>query len=541
MSEETTSPERTLLEGGGVMPELDADLLAKVMASAHDFLLHTDENGLIRFINQIFSDHESSAKVLGVHCIEFVTEASKPLLETALQVSRTENTVQDVEIEMLLGAWLQTRVIPIVKDGHFEGHVLISADVTALKQTQLELERANALLATRVGERDASLVEESARREVIETRLVESQRLESLGALASGIAHEYNNLLTVILGNAGLAQMLLPENSPAREAIKHLETATVHAAELTNQLLTFSGHARVKTERLNLSQAITELATLMEAILKGGKSLELSCEPELPPVLGDLGQMQQVLMHLIQQASDNLGVEAGAIRIETGAASLSAKEIAACYLNQGVDEGEYVFLRVCDSGTPLTKAQCSHFFEPFSLHSPRDQGLGPAAVLGIVRSYGGTAQVRSHDKGNQVTLYFPVYKGADVHGEGQGRNLLLVDDDVAVRGTMDSLLNQLGYKVCCLDSGQAAIDYLQELTAGISVVFLDANMPGMRGVECFDAIRELQPNLPIVVMSGYAEETIRKEFAGRDFQGILQKPFRFPELERIVRETVGAP
>jgi CheY-like chemotaxis protein len=164
-----------------------------------------------------------------------------------------------------------------------------------------------------------------------------------------------------------------------------------------------------------------------------------------------------------------------------------------------------------------------------------------AAVLGIVRSYGGTCRVTSTGAGNQVTLYFPVRTRNEERLAAGGCHLLLVDDELAVRGTMGSLLDQLGYGVCCVESGQAALDYFEAGDCETSAVLLDANMPGMLGVTCFDAIREIRPDIPIVVMSGFSEDQIRAEFAGRVLQGVLRKPFRFPELERTVREIVGAP
>jgi signal transduction histidine kinase len=543
MSEFNKTKQMGTKAGGGVSSTVALEVMEMAMRDTPDFLVQTDKSGKVRYINRIFEAHGSPDNVLGLHCTSFFVKASRLVLEEALAWTQAHQKVKVVELEMELGIWLQTRVFPIFRKGKFFGHLTISADISPLKAAQAQLAKVNKQLKARVKRSDASLAEEAERRSRLESRLVASQKLESLGALASGVAHEYNNLLTVILGNAGLAQMLLPEDSQAREAIRHLETATVHAAELTNQLLTYSGYARVKTERLDLSQTILELSVLVGAILKGGKSLQLNCPADLPHVLGDLGQMQQMLMHLVRQAADNMGDEAGLIRVETGLAQLNAKEIAACVLQEGLVPSQMVFLRITDEGKRLTQAQCRYFFEPFSPRSkdPQTKGLSMAAVLGIVRSYGGTCRVHSGTEGNQITLYFPLREDLGDRSIEEGCHLLLVDDELAVRGTMGSLLDQLGYAVCCVESAQAALDYLAKGECKTSAILMDSNMPAMRGVVCFDAIRELCPDIPIVVMSGFSEDHVRSEYGGRVLQGVLRKPFRFPELERIVRETVGHP
>jgi signal transduction histidine kinase len=533
---------KTLTGGGSPNFNFKA-LVEMVMTDSPDFMVQTDVNGCVQYVNKILEAYGSPDNVLGLHCSAFFAEPSHSVLEEAFAWTQAHQKATVVELELELGVWLLTRVFPLQADGTFVGHFTISTDISPLKAAQKQLAEANQHLEERIKQIVASLEKEAERTAQLEARLVASQKLESLGALASGVAHEYNNLLTVILGNAGLAQMLLPEDSQAREAIRHLETASVHAAELTNQLLTYSGFARVKTERLNLSQTILELSVLVGTILKGGKSLHLDCPDELPFVLGDLGQIQQMLMHLVRQASDNMGAEAGLIRVETGLARLSAKDLSACVLQEDLVPSEMVFLRITDDGKRLTKAQCRYFFEPFSPRSkdPQTKGLSMAAVLGIVRSYGGTCRVRSGDGGNEITLFFPVREDLNSRSSENHRHLLLVDDELAVRGTMGSLLEQLGYSVCCLESGQAALDYLSKGERETSAIFLDTNMPGMRGVVCFDAIRALYPDIPIVIMSGFSEAHIRSEYVERVLHGVLQKPFRFPELERTVREIVGAP
>ena len=532
----STDVERGLLQGGGTVGVITFDVLEMAFTDSTDFILRLDEHGLIRFINQIFEVHGSPENVLGVPCSEFLVDSSKPVFNEAALWSRENKEMKTIELELVLGNWVQTRIIPIFNGNDFSGHLLMSTDISSLKA-------ANALLVERLELGAQVLAEETEKSAFLESRLVESQRLESLGVLAGGIAHEYNNLLTVILGNAGLAQMLMPESSQAREAVRHLETATLHAAQLTNQLLTYSGRVRIKTERLDLSQTISELAVLVSAVLKAGKSLELDCVEVLPPVLGDLGQLQQLLMHLVHQAADNMGSKDGQIQVQTGCVSMNQRALSGCVIQDGVLPGEMVFLRVSDNGERLNANQCRHFFEPFRLRSRGSHisGLSMAAVLGIVRSYGGTCRVDSSEKGNQVTLFFPVIAEDDLNVEGSYCHVLLVEEQPTVRLSIGSFLKQRGYEVCSLESGYAALEYLKSDVHGPVAILLDIDMPSTHGLECFDAIRELRPEIPIILMSWSSEDQIRKEFSERTVQDVLSKPLRLPELERVIRMNVGEP
>ena len=527
---------RGLLQGGGSVGEITFEVLEMAFTDSADFILRLDEHGLIRFINQIFEVYGSPENVLGVPGSEFLLEESKPVFDEALSWTRENKKMKTIELNVVLGNCFQTKVIPIFSSDDFLGHLLVATDISSLKE-------ANALLVERLELGAQDLAEEAEKSAFLESRLVESQRLESLGVLAGGIAHEYNNLLTVILGNAGLAQMLIPESSQAREVVRHLETATLHAAQLTNQLLTYSGRARIKTERLDLSQTISELAVLVSAVLKAGKSLELNCVEGVPPVLGDLGQLQQLLMHLVQQAADNMGSKEGKIQVQTGCALLDERGLSTCVIQDGVLPGEMVFLCVSDTGKQLNENQRRHFFEPFRLR-PRGShisGLSMAAVLGIVRSYGGTCRVDSSDKGNQVTLFFPVIAENDWNVEGSHCHVLLVEEQPTVRLSIGSFLKQRGYDVCSVESGHAALEYLNSDVQGPVAILLDVDMPSTNDFECFDAMRELRPGVPIVLMSWFSVDQIRKEFSERTVQDVLPKPLRLPELERIIRMNVGEP
>lgn len=528
-----------LLSGAGRPPVLDSGLIRSIFHTSPDFIVRLDAQGKVTYINQVFEEHGDPNNVLGLSVIDFLEEPGKRVMRRAMERAKQRRDVESVEVQMLLGVWLQVRLFPVWQEEAFDGYVLISSDVSKLKDDQERLEQEKRDLETEFSIQSATLAEESQRRERLEAQMVDFERLEGLADLASGVAHEYNNLLSVILGNAGVAQMLLPRDSPAREAIQHLETATLHAAELTHQLLTYSGFARVKTERLNLSQCVQELIALIEVGLREGTTLALSCEPDLPQVLGDLGQIQQVLMHLIRQSTSNLAGEAGTISISTRSVHLSDEKLNACAFRLGLESGVYTALEVADKGRRMTEEEVAHFFDPYSPHRPAGTGLGIAAVLGIVRSYGGTLMASSGPEENRVSLFFPPFDG-DEAAEKAAASILLVDDEAAVLTTVGSLLKQLGYQVVDVASGQEAVDYLSEEENRVTLVLLDANLVGMSGVSAFDAIRARCPELPVVVMSGSSERRTMNQFRGRSIAGFLKKPFRFSDLEEAVEAALEA-
>lgn len=537
-SQNTGTAAQGLVKGSGRPPVLDLGLIRNIFHTSPDFLVRLDADGRVTYINQVFEEHGDPSKVLGLTVMDFLNEPSKEIMREAMDRAQNRGDVGSIEVQMLLGVWLQVRLFPVWQEEAFDGFLLMSSDVSRLKGDQERLEQEKRELENEVSIQSATLAEESEHRRRLEEQVAKLGRLDGLADLASGVAHEYNNLLSVILGNAGVAQMLLPKNSPAREAIQHLETATLHAAELTNQLLTYSGFARVKTERLNLSQCVQELTALIEVGLNKERKLSLSCDPNLPQTLGDLGQIQQLLMHLIRQASNNLGSESGTIEVITRTVRLDDAALDECAFRWGLEPGVYAALEVADQGRRMTEEEVLHFFDPYSPHRPSDTGLGISAVLGIVRSYGGTVMASSNQEGNRVSLYFPLFHGSDEALERAVAPILLVDDELAVRVTVGSLLNELGYQVVEVSSGEDAVDHLSHEENRVTLVILDANLMGMSGVAAFDEVRSRCSDLPVVVMSGSSERRTLNQFGGRDIAGFLKKPFRFSDLKEAVEAAL---
>ncbi|MBZ0252479.1 MAG: hypothetical protein K8I02_03985, partial [Candidatus Methylomirabilis sp.] len=279
----------------------------------------------------------------------------------------------------------------------------------ALRLANEELETARATLERRVEERTSTLAEANARlqREVaerarmeeerrgLEARIQQTQKLESLGVLAGGIAHDFNNLLMGVLGNAGLALMEMSPEAPGRESVRLIETAAQRAAELTNQMLAYSGKGRFVIERLDLSRLVSEMAHLLHVSISKRAALNLRTPAGLPPIEGDAAQIRQVVMNLITNASDALGDGTGTISVTTGRCAADAGYFDRSFIKDDLPEGEYVFVEVSDTGCGMDGETAAKIFDPFFTTKFAGRGLGLAAVLGIVRGHRGAVRVYS--------------------------------------------------------------------------------------------------------------------------------------------------
>jgi PAS domain S-box-containing protein len=389
--------------------------------------------------------------------------------------------------------------------------------------------------------RDARLIE--ARRRA-EEQLRSAQQLESLGALAGGIAHDFNNLLVGVLGNAGLALLELPDDSPARQAIHDIEISAQRAAELTRQMLAYSGRGQFKVEPVDLSAVVEEMAQLVRRVISTQTQLSLRLGRQVPPVTADITQLRQVVMNLITNASDALGGKEGTVTVETGAITADRAMLNATYLNEQLAPGEYVYLDVADTGSGMDAATKARIFEPFFTTKFAGRGLGLAAVLGIVRGHKGAIAVESvPGQGTRFRVLLPVAGGAgelaiaegDTAGRGAGL-VLLIDDEDSVRSLARRVLERSGYDVLEASSGEEALALFAEHAAGIRAVVLDLTMPGMSGEAAFQQLRQVRPDLPVIVSSGYAPDD-DGTMTGVPF---LAKPYKPAELVKVIREAISS-
>ncbi|HEY3011895.1 MAG TPA: ATP-binding protein [Gemmatimonadales bacterium] len=443
-------------------------------------------------------------------------------------------------------------------------------DVTEQERLTRQIRTLNAELESRVAERTADLqaaqqlsedllCREQAARRAAEASEAESrhvQKLESIGVLAGGLAHDFNNLLHVVLGNADIALSRLPARSPAREPLEEVVRATIRAADLTRQMLAYSGKGAFVIRHLDLSQEVRETATLLRTALSKQASLVWDLASNLPAVNADATQVRQIVMNLITNASDALGKEGGTIRLRTGVVRRDELNDARFgppmqgdeSVAQGADP--FVFLEVCDTGTGMTPDTLQRIFDPFFSTKFAGRGLGLAAVMGIVRSHQGMIRIRTEPgQGTRFRVLFPAVAGtagsaekpstarSDWRGSGV---VLVVEDEDGVREVAQRMLQDFGFDTVAAVDGREALEIMDRVGDEVTAVLLDLSMPRMGGQETFRRLREARPDIPVILMSGYSEQVVVPQFTGGKpgLTTFLQKPFLAEDLIGILRRMV---
>jgi PAS domain S-box-containing protein len=438
-------------------------------------------------------------------------------------------------------------------------------DVTQREQMARQIGALNRELESRVAARTADLSEanrlaqdlvekeQTARRaaEFSEAQSRHVQKLESIGVLAGGIAHDFNNLLHVVLGNADIALSSLATESPAREPIEEVVRATLRAADLTRQLLAYSGKGAFVVRNLDLSSEVREMATLLRTGISKQATLAWELSPRLPAVSADPTQIRQIVMNLITNASDALGDTGGTITLRTGVTRLEDLEdqhFGVRLEGEGsVDDEPLVFLEIGDTGSGMTPDTLSRIFDPFFSTKFTGRGLGLAAVMGIVRSHHGLIRVHTAPgEGTAFRVLFPAVSGAarkigkptadrsDWQGSG---TILVVEDEQGVREVAERILQEIGFQTIGAEDGRRALEIMEEIGDSVTAVLLDLSMPRMGGAETFRRLRAIRPELPILMMSGYTEQVVAPQFSGSGpgVTGFLQKPFLAEDLIAVLR------
>jgi PAS domain S-box-containing protein len=398
----------------------------------------------------------------------------------------------------------------------------------------------------------------------LERQLLQAQKLESLGLLAGGVAHDFNNLLTGILGQTNLAQLAIQHavtsaqswsekpGEPARfvepslsgslavaEHLREIETLTLRAAELTRQLLAYTGQGQLVVEPLDLGELAGSMLGMLRVLVGKNVTLELDVAPELAPVRGDRTQLQQIVMNLVTNGADALGESAGTVRISVRDA---IGERWSGEPGLPSTRGTHVVLEVEDDGCGMDEEARTRLFEPFFTTKERGRGLGLAAVLGIVRGHDGEIRLRSEPgRGTRFLLVFPACAEPAVRpaqrpiartwrGDGLA---LVVDDEPAVRQAACAMLVHLGFTTVVAEHGAAALALLEERGDSVSVVLLDRAMPVMNGAETLRILRERHPKLRVLMTSGF---DVGAPLALGPHERFLAKPYRLAELRAVLRE-----
>ncbi|HNT34319.1 MAG TPA: GAF domain-containing protein, partial [bacterium] len=379
----------------------------------------------------------------------------------------------------------------------------------------------------------------------LETRILHAQKLESLGILAGGIAHDFNNLLMGMLGHADLALSQMPRESPARENVTQIETAALRAADLTRQMLAYSGKGQFLIQPLNLSKLIEEMVHLLEVSISKRVTLRFSFAQNLPSVLGDPGQLRQVFMNLILNASDAIGDHDGVISVTTGIVKADRDYLAQTYFDENLPEGEYVYAEVSDTGCGMDRETIRRIFDPFFTTKFTGRGLGLAAVLGIVRGLKGAIRVYSHPgAGSTFKVLLPSCDARVLAADQEETQLemwrsdgviLVVDDEESVLTVAQRALELRGFSVLTAKDGLKGVDLFRRHAEEIRLVLLDMTMPLMDGEEAFFEMKKIKADVPVILSSGYTEQEATNRFHSNELSGFIQKPYRPIDLIKKIK------
>jgi signal transduction histidine kinase/ActR/RegA family two-component response regulator len=410
---------------------------------------------------------------------------------------------------------------------------LISAVQSALRQRRRQYELRNYL----------------SEQQQTEERLRRTQKLESLGVLAGGVAHDFNNLLTGIIGNASLALETVGSDSPAREFLEDALEASQRAADLTRQLLAYSGKGRFVIEPIDLSELVRQINVLLHTSISKNVQVKLELPAGLPCIIGDSGQIQQVIMNLVINAAEAIGPErSGAVHVRTGVENVDADGLSGSVVADNAVPGEYVYLEVRDTGCGITQSRLARIFDPFFTTKFTGRGLGLAAVQGIVRSHRGVLKVESTPgDGSTFRVLFPATEAAPGVKEetseetltGSG-TILVVDDEAIVRKIARNALESYGYAAVLAENGQVALELFDKMTERPSAVLLDMTMPVMSGEETLRCLQAIQPDVKVILTSGYSEADATRRFTGAGLAGFLQKPYTAEQLARTIKAVCEA-
>ncbi|TWI72260.1 PAS domain S-box-containing protein [Desulfobotulus alkaliphilus] len=398
--------------------------------------------------------------------------------------------------------------------------------------------------------------EEQAQRLEMERRLLHSQKLESLGVMAGGIAHDFNNILAAIQGNLELALLDTPVSSPAHDSLGKAGTAVARATDLTRQMLAYSGKGQFLVQRIGLNRFIEENMTMLQAVMPKTITMETRLAPELPEIMADPGQLQQVVINLITNASEAMEEQPGTLSIHTGVRFCDQDFLRNSRGLKKPAPGNFIFLMVKDTGCGMNKESLDRLFEPFYTTKFTGRGLGLSAVLGIMQGHKGAIMVDSRpDKGTSFQVFFPALqetdllkgaeasKSAEIQSERQENGnkgmVLVVDDEEMLRKLYADALEMMGYTPLAARDGQEAMELFHRYSQHILCVILDLTMPRMDGKATLGAMRCIRPDMKIILCSGYNEQETIGSFTENSPSRFLKKPFSMAALQFTMEELLS--
>jgi len=387
----------------------------------------------------------------------------------------------------------------------------------------------------------------------LQNQLEHAQRLESLGVLAGGIAHDYNNLLAAILGNAELARMEVDESEQGVRYFENIEEACDQASKLSKQMLMYAGKGSYLLEVLNVNSMVRSMSRLIRASVSSQINLRVKFDSSLPCIEGDGSQIRQVILNFIINGAEAIGGESGEIKLTTKTVWAKRNFLDKLYNGTNLPEGEYVMIEVKDTGCGMDKELQSKIFDPFFTTKDTGTGLGLSTVLGIVRGHKGAVELISEPgQGTTFAILIPatdkppatkIVTTGEIEGwQGEG-TILIVDDDVSVREVAKAIVKKFHFDVLTANDGREGVNVFRKHHEKIIAVLLDMTMPQLGGIDAMREIREIEPSVPIILVSGYSQVDVASLTQGDQPDDFVQKPFKGKDLKkslyRVLYRTGG--
>lgn len=403
-------------------------------------------------------------------------------------------------------------------------------------------------LAVERGRAEEALREQRKREQELENQLRQAAKMEALGVLAGGVAHDFNNVLATILGNAELAAEMSPPDGDVKLMLDEIVEASQRAGSFCQQLLAYSGKSKVSTSEIELGSLLPQLSSLVQAAISKKAKLEYALIEEPVFINGNENQLLQVIMNLVINAADAIGDKEGVIEVGTELAYYDTDELRRIAPKDELAAGNYVRVKVRDNGSGIDPEKLDRIFDPFFTTKTTGRGLGLAAVKGIVSAHLGTIQIDSElGVGTTFTVLLPVTEPtegkkpatAKPPANPERQRVLVIDDNRNLRLIVSRWLKRSGFDVLEASDGQEGIEIFHESPESINCVLLDLNMPRLSGDEVYKEICRARQDLPVILMSGTAEQEVLQRFDGADLAGILQKPVPASKIVDEVRRAVA--
>lgn len=498
--------------------------------NANDIVYAIDADGVFTYVSPNWPHFmgEPGDAAIGQHAELYVHPDDRHICDRFVREMRSTNAPQrsrEYRVHRRDGTvrWHVSNGAPARDgDGEVTSYVCIARDVTEAKEAEAE-------------------------REKLHAQLSQSQKMESVGRLAGGVAHDFNNMLSVILGHTDLALELVGKSSQLHADLEEIRKAAKRSADLTRQLLAFARRQTVAPQILNLNATVLPTLNMLRRLI--GEDVELRWNPaaELEPVRIDPAQVDQILANLVVNARDAIDRTGGVVVIETTMADLDEDY---CAHHPGFAPGRYVSLTVTDNGRGMDEATRAQIFEPFftTKEVGEGTGLGLATVYGVVKQNNGFINVYSEPgHGTSFRIYLPAYEiasAAENHVAieapdlGGKETVLLVEDEPSLLALTTRMLDGLGYQTIAAPTGAEALRLAEQHTGNIDLLITDVVMPGMNGRDLARSLAEQYPNLRTVFMSGYTANVIARQGILEDGVNFLQKPFSREQLGRKIREAL---